>query len=126
MIKARKIKPKVPYHRKPQDLTLDAWQAALASGLYAGSADDLRDGFIHLSTAAQLPATLAKHFAARADLVVVAVVADRLGAALKWEVSRGGALFPHLYRPLPVAAVVWWKPLELAADGSFRVPAEIR
>ena len=81
------------------------WAAFQATGAFAGSADDVRDGFIHLSTEAQLDGTLAKHFAGAAGLVVV-----RLGVesdpALRWEESRGGALFPHLYRPLMVADVL--------------------
>ena len=86
-------------------LRADEWAAFEAAGEFAGSADDVRDGFIHLSTEAQLAGTLAKHFAGEAGLVVaeVAVAGD---AALKWEVSRGGAAFPHLYRALRMAEVV--------------------
>ena len=76
-----------------------------------GSAVDHRDGFIHFSTAAQLVETAAKHFAGQSDLMLVAVDDGVLGAALKWEASRGGALFPHLYGALPVAAVRWTRPL---------------
>jgi uncharacterized protein (DUF952 family) len=81
------------------------WAAFEAEGRFAGSADDLRDGFIHLSTDEQLAGTLRKHFAGEAGLVVLRV---ELGAdpLLKWEESRGGALFPHLYRPLERADVV--------------------
>lgn len=81
------------------------WERFQADGRFAGSADDLRDGFIHLSAAEQLAGTLARHFAAEAGLVrlEVAVEAD---PALVWEVSRGGARFPHLYRPLLLADVV--------------------
>jgi uncharacterized protein (DUF952 family) len=80
-------------------LRADEWAAFEADGMFAGSADDLRDGFIHLSTDDQLVGTLARHFAGEAGLVVVrvAVEADPM---LRWETSRGGALFPHLYRPL--------------------------
>lgn len=99
-----------------------AWQEALAAGRYTGSADDLRDGFIHMSASAQTRATLAKHFAAVADLVIVAVEAERLGADLTWEVSRGGEKFPHLYAPLPIEAVVWWHPLAIAADDTHTLP----
>jgi uncharacterized protein (DUF952 family) len=75
------------------------WAAFLASGSFAGSADDLRDGYVHLSTGEQAPATLAKWFAGERGIVVAEVaVAD--DPALRWEASRGGALFPHLYRPL--------------------------
>lgn len=81
------------------------WAAFQATGAFAGSADDVRDGFIHLSTEAQLGGTLAKHFAGEAGLVVVRVGVES-DPALKWEVSRGGALFPHLYRPLMAADVL--------------------
>jgi uncharacterized protein (DUF952 family) len=83
---------------------------------------DVRDGFIHFSTAAQLAETAAKHFAGLTDLVLVAVDADALGAALKWEVSRGGALFPHLYGDLPLSAVRWSRSLMQGADGAHVFP----
>ncbi len=82
-----------------------SWQAAEAAGVFAGSAADQRDGFIHLSTALQLAETAATHFAGQRDLLVVAIDATALGDALRWEPSRGGALFPHLYGPLPLTAV---------------------
>jgi uncharacterized protein (DUF952 family) len=88
-----------------------AWREAQSAGLYRGSAVDHRDGFIHFSTAAQVAETAAKHFAGQTDLILVAVDGAALGAALKWEPSRGGALFPHLYGALPVAAVHWARPL---------------
>ena len=81
------------------------------AGLYRGSALDIRDGFIHFSTAAQLGETAAKHFAGQTDLMLVAVDGDALGPALKWETSRGGDLFPHLYAALPLTAVRWARPL---------------
>lgn len=102
------------------------WAAAEALGRYEGSADDKRDGFIHFSTVAQLDGTLAKHFAGRADLMLIAVEAGALGDALKWEPSRGGDLFPHLYGPMPVAAVSWTRPLPLDAAGRHRLPPEAR
>ena len=81
------------------------WREAERNGVFRGSGADLRDGFIHFSTAAQVTETAAKHFAGQDDLVLVRVDAARLGAALKWEPSRGGALFPHLYGDLdPQAA----------------------
>ncbi len=83
-----------------------AWAAAEAAGAYTGNPDDLRDGFIHLSARDQIAGTLAKHYAGKRDLVLVAVDPDALGDALRWEPSRGGALFPHLYGPLPVSAVI--------------------
>lgn len=101
-----------------------AWRDALAAGQFAGSADDLRDGFVHLSASAQVRGTLAKHFSGRRDLVIAAVDAEKLGGTLKWEVSRGGDTFPHLYEPLPIAAVVWWRPLPLGGDGAYVLPRE--
>ena len=98
------------------------WTEAKRVGTYRGSPDDLRDGFIHFSTAAQLAETLARHFAGRGDLVLVAVDAGHLGTTLKWEPSRGGALFPHLYAELPTSAAIWMKPLEIGADGRHNVP----
>ena len=95
----------------------DAWRAAQAEGVFAGAAVDRDDGYIHFSTAAQVAETAAKWFAGRDDLTLVAVDSDALGATLRWEVSRGGALFPHLYGPLPMRAVVWSRPLPLASDG---------
>jgi uncharacterized protein (DUF952 family) len=79
------------------------WHDAVAAGVYRGSAVDLRDGFIHFSTGAQLAETLRRHFIGQRDLVLVVVDPDDLGAGLRWEPSRGGALFPHLYGELPVA-----------------------
>lgn len=81
------------------------WELLRADGVFAGSADDLRDGFIHLSTEAQLEGTLAKHFAGEQGLVIVRVALEA-DPALRWEASRGGDLFPHLYRPLRSADVV--------------------
>jgi len=89
------------------------WSAAAASGAFTGSAADRRDGFIHLSAAHQLRATAAKHFAGRGDLVLVAFE-EAVLAPVKWEVSRGGNLFPHVYGTLPVASASWVKPLSLA------------
>ena len=93
------------------------WEEARADGLYRGSPDDKRDGFIHLSAAHQLEGTLAKYFRGKADHLLVAFDTDALGPELKWEPSRGGDLFPHLYGPLPVALALWQRPLELGADG---------
>jgi len=99
-----------------------SWEAAALAGAYPGSDLDLRDGFIHFSTAAQLAETAAKHFARQTDLMLIAVDSDALGAALKWEPSRGGDLFPHLYAALPVTAVRWAKPLPDEVDGSRKLP----
>ncbi len=98
------------------------WRAAEAEGLFRGAPIDMRDGFIHFSTAEQLSETAAKHFAGASDLVLVAVDAEPLGAQLKWEPSRGGALFPHLYAPLPLSAVRWARPLADEIDGRRAMP----
>jgi uncharacterized protein (DUF952 family) len=98
------------------------WGEAERDGEFRGSAVDLADGYIHFSTAAQLPETAAKHFAGMPGLVLVAVGAEELGAALKWEISRGGALFPHLYGVLQLAAVRWVKPLRLDGEGRRVLP----
>jgi uncharacterized protein (DUF952 family) len=99
------------------------WREAERNGVFRGSEVDLRDGFIHFSTAGQVAETAAKHFAGQDDLVLLRVDAARLGAALKWEPSRGGALFPHLYGDLDLAAVVRVGPLPLAADGTHKFPS---
>ena len=95
----------------------DLWQQAERAGEFTGAPVDRADGFIHLSTAAQVAETAARHFAGETDLVLVAVDANALGAALRYEPSRGGALFPHLYGVLPLAAVRWAKPLPLGGEG---------
>ncbi len=82
------------------------WRAAEAAGCFAGTAVDLRDGYIHFSTAVQVPGTAARHFAGQPGLLLVGVSAAALGSALRWEPSRGGELFPHLYGELPLTAVV--------------------
>jgi len=82
------------------------WNQAQAQGVFNGSPDDRRDGFIHLSTRAQLGGTLDRHFAGEAGLIVLEIAAERLGVTLKWELSRGGALFPHVYGALPLDAVI--------------------
>jgi uncharacterized protein (DUF952 family) len=82
------------------------WERALSVGHFEGSAIDIADGFIHFSAADQVSETARRHFAGQVDLTVLTVNADALGAALRWETSRGGALFPHLYGPLDVADVV--------------------
>lgn len=103
----------------------DEWEAARAEGRYRGSADDARDGFIHLSTREQLPGTLEKHFAGRDDLLLVEVDPGALGAALKWEPSRGGALFPHLYGALEMSAVRGARAIPRDAGGRHAVPDEV-
>jgi uncharacterized protein (DUF952 family) len=98
------------------------WRKAEAERRFFGAPADLRDGFIHFSTAAQLAGTAAKHFAGASDLVLVAVEAESLGAPLKWETSRGGDLFPHLYAPLSLSAVRWARPLPDEVDGRRSIP----
>jgi uncharacterized protein (DUF952 family) len=98
------------------------WREAEAKGRFDGAPVDLADGYIHFSTAAQLAETAAKHFAGQDDLLLVAVDEERLGAALRHEPSRGGALFPHLYAPLDPKAARWVAPLPLSADGSHALP----
>jgi uncharacterized protein (DUF952 family) len=93
------------------------WRAAERAGVFAGAPVDHADGFIHFSTGGQVAETAARHFAGRADLVLVAVDAAALGAALRHEPSRGGALFPHLYGTLPLSSVRWVKPLPLGPAG---------
>jgi|SRR5271167_1210483 len=98
------------------------WEAALAEGEYRGSADDLRNGFIHFSTAAEVEASAARHRAGEAGLVLLAVDPAALGQALRWEPSRGGILFPHLYSTLPVGAVRAAQALPLGPDGRHLFP----
>lgn len=93
------------------------WREAEKDGRFTGAPIDVADGFIHFSTAAQVRETAARHFAGQADLLLIAIDGNRLGDALKYEVSRGGALFPHLYAPLSLEAVLWVKPLPLGANG---------
>jgi uncharacterized protein (DUF952 family) len=106
----------VVYKIAPEPL----WREAVEQGAFTGSPVDVKDGFIHFSTAAQARDTAAKHFTGAADLVLVAVAAS--GLDLQWEPSRGGDLFPHLYAHLPLAAVLWVKPLPLGADGRHVFP----
>ena len=121
-------------------MTAAGWEAARAEGVYRGSEADLRDGFIHFSTAAQAGETARKHFAGVPDLVLLAVGIEMLeklhvpaedptpasgGSALRWEPSRGGELFPHLYAHLPAAAVQSASPVPLADDGTPIIPADL-
>jgi len=102
------------------------WREAEAEGRLQGSPDDLADGFIHFSTADQLAETATRHFAGQHDLVLLAVDGAALGDDLRWEPSRGGDLFPHLYAPLPVTAVRGVHDLPLRKDGSHAFPAGLR
>jgi uncharacterized protein (DUF952 family) len=94
-----------------------AWREAERQGFYRGSADDLRDGFIHFSSAAQVAETAKKHFRGQTGLFLIAVDADALGDALRWEVSRGGELFPHLYGELDLGAVTAILNMRARSDG---------
>ena len=98
------------------------WREAERVGVFAGAAIDLDDGYIHFSTAAQAPETAARHFAGQGDLVLVAIDAGALGDGLRWEPSRGGDLFPHLYGALRLDAVRWVRPLPLGPDGRHVFP----
>ena len=100
------------------------WEALQAQGETQGAPIDVSDGYVHFSTASQAAETAAKHFAGAEGLWLLALEADNLGDALKWEPSRGGALFPHLYGPLRLADVVWSKPLPLT-DSVHVFPAEM-
>jgi uncharacterized protein (DUF952 family) len=97
------------------------WEDARAAGRFRGSAVDLADGYIHFSTAAQAQETAARHFAGKVGLLVLEVDGDALGAALRWEPSRGGDLFPHLYGDLQVDAVLRVLPAPLDGDGTPRL-----
>jgi len=110
--------PKTIFKICPETL----WREAETRGRFDGAPIDLADGFIHFSTAEQVRETAAKHFSGQQGLLLVAIDEHRLGEALKYEVSRGGALFPHLYAPLDLSAVAWVKPLPLGADGTHAFP----
>lgn len=98
------------------------WREAEKSGTFTGAPVDLADGYIHFSTADQVAETAGKHFAGQNDLLLVAIDTKKLGETLKYEPSRGGALFPHLYAPLDLAAVKWVKPLPLGPSGTHEFP----
>ena len=98
-------------------LTRADWIAALVAGAYAGSADDIRDGYIHLSPADQVAGTARKYFTGQGDLLLVVFEAERLGPQLKWEAARDGALFPHLYGPLPTGLALDVLEMPLGPDG---------
>jgi uncharacterized protein (DUF952 family) len=100
------------------------WRAAEAVGRFDGAPIDVADGFIHFSTRTQVRETARRYFSAESGLLLIAVDADALGDKLKWEPSRGGALFPHLYGSLPLSAVRSVEPLPLNSDGSHAFPAD--
>lgn len=98
------------------------WEAAEATGVFAGASVDFEDGFIHLSSAAQVKETARLYFAEQSDLLLIGVETAALGEALKWEPSRGGDLFPHLYAPLEFSAVDFVVPLPIGPDGAHQFP----
>ncbi|MEK9209670.1 DUF952 domain-containing protein [Sphingomonas sp. 2378] len=103
-------------------LTADQMAVLEHEGVFAGAPVDMADGYIHLSTATQLTETVDKHFADQTDLHIAAVDLEAMGEAVKWEESRGGQLFPHLYAPLPLTAVVAYGPMKRDDDGTVRLP----
>ena len=104
---------------------LEEWQAAQAAGSYAGSSQDKADGFIHFSTAGQVRESAAKHRTGQDGLVLLSVDPIALGSALKWEPSRGGLLFPHLYGALSVTGVIRFDPLPLSENGQHDFPKHV-
>ena len=106
------------YHMCPAE----TWQQAVRAGAYRGTADDLRDGFIHFSTAGQIAESARRHRAGQTGLVLIGVESERLGDRLRWERSRGGALFPHLYGALDPAETASVHPLPLGPDGEHLFP----
>jgi uncharacterized protein (DUF952 family) len=102
-----------------------AWREAERQGVYRGSADDRRDGFIHFSTAAQLAETARKHFFGQTGLLLISIDADALGDALRWEPSRNDELFPHLYGELDLGAVTAVLDMPLRADGTHVIPEHL-
>ncbi len=103
----------------------DEWAAAEAAGVFKGASIDLDDGYIHFSTAEQAPETAALHFAGQKGLLLVSVSTEALGAVLKWEASRGGDLFPHLYAPLEMHHVARVDDLTVGPDGMHQFPAHV-
>ena len=103
----------------------EAWERAVRAGEFLGAPIDVQDGYIHFSSPDQVIETAKKHFSGQSDLMLVAIDSVRLGGALKWEPSRGGALFPHLYGPLPMDVVLSAIPLPLGPDGTHLFPDEV-
>jgi len=106
-------------------LTAEQWAALEQDGETAGGPADLADGFVHFSTAEQVAATAAKHFAGQDGLWLLALDPQALGPALRWEPARGGQLFPHLYGRLRRSNVLWAEPMPLGPDGTHRLPAAL-
>jgi len=103
-------------------LTAEQMHALETDGSFAGAPADVQDGYIHLSTAAQLRETIDKHFAGQDGLWLAAIDLDALGDAVKWEPSRGGQLFPHIYGALPLEAVIAYSEVHYEPDGGLRLP----
>jgi uncharacterized protein (DUF952 family) len=119
--RAARLTPVTPIHIY-RIVAEDVWQRAAAAGTFAGTEHDVRDGFIHFSTASQVAETAVRHYAGLANLLLVTVNVATLGDALRWEPSRGGALFPHLYATLPTSAATRVVPLPLGSDGVHVLP----
>lgn len=100
-----------------------AWREAEEAGSFIGSALDISDGFIHLSDAQSVKRTAALYFAGVSDLLLIAIDAEKVGDNLKWEAASNGTLFPHLYVPLPIDAVVWAEPMPVGEDGTHIFPS---
>ena len=103
-------------------LTSPQMASLLVDAVFAGAPIDLADGFIHLSTADQLGETVSKHFAGQSGLHIAAVDLAKLGDTVRWEPSRGGQMFPHIYAPLPLSAVIAHGPLTCADGGAINLP----
>jgi uncharacterized protein (DUF952 family) len=103
-----------------------AFAAARDAGTFTGASIDLQDGFIHLSTAAQLPETLSLHFRGQSDLMLFALRTKDVGGMLLWETSRGGKLFPHVYGTFPMSIVAWSAPISVGSDGSCQLPEAVK
>ena len=106
--------------------TAASYDPARGAASYSGMPIDAKDGYLHLSTAAQLGDTLRLHFAGQSGLVLLAVRTADLGDKLVWEPSRGGQLFPHFYGALPLSSVAWEAPLSVATDGACTLPEAVR
>jgi uncharacterized protein (DUF952 family) len=100
------------------------WSQMRTAGETLGAPVDLNDGYIHFSTAAQLQVTLSKHFGGERDLILLACDSDNLAADIRWEPSRGGDLFPHLYRPLRLSDVIWNRTITKTPEGHQTGPLE--
>jgi uncharacterized protein (DUF952 family) len=103
-------------------LARQLWEAAEMAGQFAGAGIDLQDGFIHLSSTDQVVETVQKHFAGQDDLMLISIDEELLGESLRWEVSRGGALFPHVYGPIPLSAILQVQSLPMDENGGHRFP----